>query len=88
VSMPAGIPGLPEPELELHAEFDAFFKSFSSGNRDGNLILNFGVPPDQKHLAFPVTDLEGQLVVVRVMARNFGDLDLTFLGGDRVSDGG
>lgn len=60
---------LPEPTLEEHCSFEAFFKGFSTGNRDGDLVLTLGVPPDQKYEAFPITDLQGQMVTIRVERR-------------------
>ena len=50
-------------------EFDAYFKSFTTGNKEGDLLLTLGVPLEAKYDAFPVTDLQGVMVKVIVKRR-------------------
>ncbi len=64
-----GLPLLPPPELVEYARFTAYVGGFSTGNRQGDLILTYKVPPDQKYEAFPVTDLQDELVELVVMRR-------------------
>jgi len=56
------------PESE-DIEFDAYFKSFTTGNKEGDLLLTLGVPLEAKYDAFPVTDLQGVMVKVVVKRR-------------------
>jgi hypothetical protein len=69
-----GLPPLPEPDLHEHARFVAYVGGFSTGNRNGDLILTYKVPPDQKYEAFPVTDLQDELVELVVYRRVLPDL--------------
>lgn len=50
-------------------EFDAYFKSFTTGNKKGDLLLTLSVPLHSKYDAFPVTDLQGVMVKVIVKRR-------------------
>jgi hypothetical protein len=50
-------------------EFDAYFKSFNTGNKEGDLLLTLGVPIESKYDAFPITDLQGVMVKVTVVRR-------------------
>lgn len=54
---------------EQVVEFEAYFKGFSTGNKEGDLILTLGVPPEQKYEAFPFTDHQGVMVTVRVFRK-------------------
>ena len=49
--------------------FDAYFKSFTTGNREGDLLLTLGVPIEAKYDAFPFTDMQGVMVTVTVKRR-------------------
>ena len=49
--------------------FDAYFKSFTTGNKEGDLLLTLGVPLESKYEAFPITDLQGVMVTVTVVRR-------------------
>lgn len=68
------LPALPEPELVEYARFTAYVGGFSTGNRQGDLILTYKVPPDQKYEAFPVTDLQDEMVEVVIHRRVMPDL--------------
>jgi hypothetical protein len=76
------LPPLPEPTLEEYARFTAYVGGFSTGNRSGDLVLTYKVPPDRKYDAFPVTDLQDEMVEVVIMRRVFPDLGHVDLGGD------
>ena len=59
----------PPAEYTEFVDFECYFRSFSSGNKDGDLILTLGVPQDEKYKAFPITDLQGLMVTVKVLKK-------------------
>lgn len=77
---------LPEPELVQVAEFTGVNTAFQTSPKLGGLELKFHVDSEQKYAAIPVTDYQGQEIVVRVFRRVFPGFDYTLLDDNTSPD--